>query len=91
VRALLGGWNAWLAAKGDTETESQAGGMTTHSHASGQEHRIASPNPTIRENNATTSGDATTTVAPVRPASATKAAPMKTTKSKPKSKRRRTR
>ncbi|MCA1594278.1 MAG: hypothetical protein LC754_16955 [Acidobacteria bacterium] len=87
MRALLGGWNAWL----------NAGGATEHMNAPSSappsrmtdEQIIASPNPVVSEEDATKGGTTgKVSATPIQATGATQSAPMKnTTKSKTKAKR----
>lgn len=93
ARALLGGFPAWEAAKGEvepiTEAERNVPQQNTNPRPA-QTGIVASPNPTADERQAKPS-DAPKTVegAPVQPTATTSGAPMKTTKSK-RSKRQKT-
>jgi hypothetical protein len=87
MRALLGGWNAWLQADGETEPiDANSGGNNnnkndkndkppaaalTNNQTGTQAQQIASPNPTIKE---VDNGAATTAA---QPAAARKATPTK--------------
>ncbi len=75
VRALLGGWSAWTASGGATETVNAA--SNTMNTPTMQTH-IASPNPTVKEEDAN-KGATTGTVSatPIQPATATQATPIK--------------